>query len=114
MAFDRFDQGAFLAADVSAGADKYLQIEIEVAAEDSFSKQPAAITAPNLLAEDFFLKMIFVANVEDAAFSAGDKSRDDHALDEQMGQIGHDEAVFDRAGLALISIADDVLHGIGL
>src|SRR6266849_9133623 len=36
VAFDGFDQGAFLAADITAGADKNFQIEIHVAAQDSF------------------------------------------------------------------------------
>src|SRR5258708_19441585 len=37
MAFDGFDERAFFATDVAAGADKNFQIEIEVAAEDLFS-----------------------------------------------------------------------------
>src|SRR5256884_4588051 len=58
--------------------------------------------------------MIFVADIEDAALSAGNQAGDDHAFDEKMRQIGHDEAVLDGAGLAFIGVADNVFHGIGL
>ena len=114
MALDGFDERAFFAADVAAGADKNFEIKVEVAAEDFFPKKPRAITAANLFAEDFFLKMIFVADVDDAALRAGNETRDDHTLDEQMRQVGHDEAVLDGARLTFIGVADNVFHGIGL
>ena len=34
---------------------------------------------------------------------------DDHAFDHQVRQILQDEAIFDRARLALVGVADDVL-----
>src|SRR6266851_3434957 len=58
--------------------------------------------------------MVLVADIEDAALRAGDQAGDDHALDEEMRQIGHDEAVLDGAGLAFIGVANNVFHGIGL
>ena len=114
MAFDGFDQRAFFAADVAAGADKNFEIKVEAAADDVFSKKSRAITAANFFAEDFFLKMIFVADIEDAPLRAGDEARDDHTLDEEMGQVGHDEAVLDGAGFTFIGVTDNVFHGIGL
>src|SRR5207249_593243 len=55
--------------------------------------------------------MIFVADIEDAALSAGNQAGDDHAFDEKMRQIGHDEAVLDGAGLAFIGVALDGAAG---
>src|SRR6267378_3041835 len=52
--------------------------------------------------------------IKDAALRAGDEAGNNHAFDEEMRQVSHDEAVFDGAGLAFVGVADDVLHGIGL
>ena len=66
--------------------------------------------AANLFAKDFFLKMIFVANVNNAALCAGDDAGDEHAFDDEMRQMRHDEAVLDCPGLAFIGVADDVFR----
>ncbi len=58
--------------------------------------------------------MVLVADIEDAALRAGDQAGDDHALDEEMRQVGHDEAIFDGAGFAFIGVTNNVFHGIGL
>ena len=55
-----------------------------------------------------------MADIEDAALRPGHNAGDHHAFDHQVRQMGHDEAVFDRARLAFIGIAYDILHGIGL
>src|SRR5437016_348912 len=114
MAFNGLDERAFLTAYVAAGADKNFEIIIDVAAQDFFSEEASAVAAANLLAKDFFLEMIFVADIENAALRAGHQAGDDHAFDEEMRQVSHDEAVLDRAGLAFIGVADNVFHGIGL
>lgn len=33
---------------------------------------------------------------------------DGHSLEDQIGEVGEDDAVFEGAGLALVRIADDV------
>src|SRR6266851_359481 len=114
MAFDGFDERAFFATDVAAGTDKNFDIEAEIASEDIFPKKPGVIAAADFFAEDFFLKMIFVADIKYAAFRAGDEAGDDHAFDEEMRKVGHDEAVFDGAGLAFVRVAHDIFNGIGL
>ncbi len=111
LAFDGFDQGAFFAADVAAGADKNFQVEVEIGAQDFFAEQAGAIAAANFLAEDFFLEMVFVADIEDAFFRAADESGQDHAFDDQVRKMGEDEAVLDGAGLAFVGVADDVFFG---
>ncbi len=114
MAFDGFDERAFFATDVAAGADKNFQSKIEIAPEDFFAKKPGAITPANFFTENLFLKMVLVADIEDAALRSGDQAGDDHALDEEMRQVSHDEAVLDGAGLAFIGVADNIFHGIRL
>src|SRR6266850_436453 len=111
MTLNRFEQCGFFAADVAARADKNFEIEIKLAPEDLFSEEACASAAANLLAKDFFLEMILVPNVENAALRAGNNTGDQHAFDEEMRQMCHDEAVFDRAGLAFIGVADDILDG---
>src|SRR6266852_2096073 len=114
MPLNRLHQRGFLAADVAARADEDLEFEIKFAATDLFSEETGATAAANLFAKDFFLKMVFVANVKNAVLRAGDNAGDEHAFDEEMRQMRHDEAVFDRAGLAFIGVADDVFHRVAL
>src|SRR5260370_3926316 len=114
MALDGFNERAFFATDIAAWTDKHLQVVVEVASQNFLSEKRGTITAANLFAEDFFLKIIFVADVEDAALRSSDQARYDHALDEQVRQVGHDKAVLDGAGLAFVGVADDVFDGIGL
>jgi len=54
-----------------------------------------------------------VADIKDAPLCARDESAM-IILDQKMGQIGHDKAVLDGAGLAFVGVADDVFDGIGL
>ena len=54
-----------------------------------------------------------MTNIENALLCAGDQSANDHSLDEQMGQVLHDEAIFDRAWLALVGVADYILFFVG-
>src|SRR6266850_1227854 len=112
MTLNRLHQRGFFAANVAARADKNFEIEIKLAPEDLFSEEARATAAANLFAKDFFLEMILVPNVENAELRAGNNAGDEHALDEEMRQMRHDEAVFDRAGLAFIGVADDILDGV--
>src|SRR6267142_1576027 len=96
MPLNRLHQRGFLAADVAAGTDKDFEFEIK------------------FTAEDFFLEMVLMTNVEDSALRAGDDAGDEHSFDEEMRKMRHDEAVFDRAGLAFIGVADDVFHRVAL
>src|SRR5215470_10996178 len=53
--------------------------------------------------------LVLVADVENALLCSGDQTANDHSLDQQVRQMLHDEAIFDRARLALIGVADHVL-----
>src|SRR5436309_4695949 len=114
MPLNRLHQRGFLAADVAAGTDEDFEFEIKFTAEDFFPEEAGATAAANLFAKDFFLEMVLMANVEDSALRAGDDAGDEHSFDEEMRKMRHDEAVFDRAGLAFIGIAYDVFHRVAL
>ena len=114
MAFDGFQERGFLAADVTAGTDKDVQIEIEVTAEEFLAEKACLDAAGNLLAEDFLLKGVFVADIEDAFFRTGDQAGDDHAFGDEVRKVIEDEAILDGARLAFVGIADDVFCGVGL
>src|ERR1700675_2573880 len=57
---------------------------------------------------------VLVANVKNSLARAGYQPGENHAFDYQMREMREDEAVLDRAGLALICIADDILLRVGL
>jgi len=114
MAFDGFEERAFFAADVAAGADEHFEVKIEVAAKNFFAENTRLGATTNFFSEDLFLERIFVADIEDAFFCAGNESGDDHAFGDEMREMAEDETVLDGAGLALVGVADDVFHRIGL
>src|SRR5216683_2644306 len=104
--FNVIDDRGFLPQSNLAGK-RWLVARLGPMAFDGFDERA-------FFAEDFFLKMIFVADIKYAAFRAGDEAGDDHAFDEEMRKVGHDEAVFDGAGLAFVRVAHDIFNGIGL
>src|SRR5260370_2968100 len=99
MALDGFNERAFFATDIAAWTDKHLQVVVEVASQNFLSEKRGTITAANLFAEDFFLKIIFVADVEDAALRSSDQARYDHYLDGHELQGVQDETVLHRPAL---------------
>ena len=58
--------------------------------------------------------MIFVPNVKNAFFCSGDEARDNHAFDDQIGNVREDKAIFYGAGLTLVCVANNVFHGVRL
>src|SRR5271163_1154870 len=88
LAFDGFEQGAFFAADVAAGADEQLQFEGQLAAEDAGPDEARFFAAVNFLFENFFLLVVFVANVEDALLRSGQQPRENHSFDYEMRDVG--------------------------
>ena len=52
---------------------------------------------------------VLAAEVEDADRRADGARRDRHALEHEVGVLGEDHAVLERARLALVGVADDVL-----
>ena len=55
MAFNRFDQGALLPADVTARADEKLQFKVQIGSEDFFAEEPSFRAAAKLFTENLLL-----------------------------------------------------------
>src|SRR5579863_3360783 len=86
LAFDGFNQRGFFSADIAAGADEKFQLEM-------FPDQALAMAAVKFLLQDFFLSLVFVAEIENAASRAGEQAGDDHAFDNQVGKMMEDKTV---------------------
>src|SRR5260370_7783948 len=95
MALDGFNERAFFATDIAAWTDKHLQVVVEVASQNFLSDKRGTITTANLFAEDFFLKIIFVADVEDAALRSSAQSRYAHAPHDPRRQLRPDHTAPD-------------------
>ena len=75
-----------------------------------FGPQEAGLAA----AGHHFLKMgaqiaVFGPQVDQTERSADGPRPDGHAVEDQIGELAEDEPVFERARLALVGVADDVL-----
>ena len=109
LALDRFQLRAAFPADVPAGAHEDFHMERQIGAEDVVAQQSLLAAAVDFRFEDGFLFLILVTNVKKALLRPYHQGADDHAFDHQVGQVRHDEAVFDGAGLALVRVADQIL-----
>ena len=68
LAFDRFDQRGFFAANVAAGTDENLELESEIRSRECPRRSSLSLPAAmNLFFEDLLLRLVFVADIQDAA-----------------------------------------------
>jgi hypothetical protein len=107
VAFDRGQQGGFLAADEGSGAHADLQLEIEAGAENVFAQQPALARLGKGDLEPLDGQRILGADV-DISLRRADRERGNrHAFDHRVGVAFDDAAVHEGAGIALVGVADD-------
>ena len=110
LPFQGLDQGRFLAADVGPGAHADGDVEGEALLAGHRGPQQARVAAA--LQHGFQVRAkigVFRAEVHDPVRGADDPRADGHAFEHQVGEVGQDHAVFERARLAFIGIADHVL-----
>ncbi|MCY1423094.1 hypothetical protein D9M71_388000 [compost metagenome] len=112
-AFQGVDQRGFFAADVAAGTGVHEQLEVEAAAQDVLAQKACSLgffhgTVEVLGGGDVFATQEDVATV---GFQCA--GTDQHAFDQQMGQLLHQHAVFPGVGLHFIRVAQQVadVHG---
>ena len=96
LALDRFDHGAFFAADVGAGAAP--QIEPRVLGE------ARRLELGDLALQDLEHRRILVAHVDEDLLGLHRPGRDQHALEELVRLALEIEAVLEGAGLALVAV----------
>ena len=109
LALHRLQQRGLLAADVAAGADEGLELEGAAGAEDVGRRAARRPRRRDLVLDDLDLRLVLVADVDDAGRAPVDQAGEQHALHQQVRHVREEEAVLEGAGLALVGVADDVL-----
>lgn len=108
LAFEAFEQGSLLTADVGTCPDLNVAVVVEAAAEDVLAEQSSGISLVNRLFEDAQDVEILAPDVDVRGVRPQRKAADYHALHQQVRDALHQVAVLESARLALVSIADEV------
>ncbi len=109
LAFERLQQRGFLAADIGAGADEHVQVEVDARPQDVLAQEPGRIglrergLEPRYRLAEEFTAYVVVADRRGHRVAA-----DRHALDDRVRVVAQDVPVMAGAGLGLVGIADDV------
>src|SRR5712692_4383081 len=109
IAFDRIEKSRFLAADVCSGTTTDFHIELERRAHDSLAQEPLRPRGFYCMGQTISSQRIFSAYIDEALLGTDSQSSNRHALQNGKRIAFHQDAVFERAGLGLIGIADDVM-----
>ena len=107
-AFEAFEQGCFLAADVGAGADEEFELEGVFAAEDVAAQDALLVGAPQGDLEGAFGVGVFGAQVHETLGGAGGDGGDGHALDQSERVAFEQEAIGEGARISFVGVADEV------
>ena len=108
VTLDRRGQGAALTADERARTLVDVDAEIEIAAKDVRSEKAHLLGASDGRFQAVHCQRILRAHVDIALVAADGETRDHHALEHTVGVALHHAAVHERAGVALVAVADDV------
>ena len=107
-ALDRRDQRGFLAADKRPRAELEVYVEIKSCAEDIRAQQSPAAGFVDCISQPLDREGIFGAHVDVALIRADRIAADGHSFD-QAERVALDcAAVHERAGVALVGIADHI------
>ena len=109
-AFDGGDQRRFFAADEGSGAEADFDVEVEGRIADVVAQQAAAPRFAQCGGEPGDGHRILGADVDEALAGADGIGRDGHALDDAMRIAFHHAAIHEGAGVALVAVADHILH----
>ncbi len=110
LALDRGDQRRLLAADEGAGAELQVQVEAPARAEDVVAEVPSCLGVGDRLGKPLHGERILGAHVDVALVRADRVAADDHALEHGVRVAVQDGGVHEGAGVALVGVADEVLH----
>ena len=109
VALDGGGQGTAFAADKGAGAHVHMDTEGEVCAHDVVAQQAVFLRLGDSGLQAADGQGIFGADIDIALITAHAQARDHHALQHAVGVALHNRAVHERAGVALIAVADHIL-----
>src|SRR5665811_1912320 len=109
LAFDRLHEGRLLAADKSPGALLDLQTEGEVAAHDVVADEAPLFRLSQSDLEALDGQGVLGPNIHVALRRADGVAADGHALEDGVRIAFQDGTVHERARVALVAVADEVL-----
>ena len=109
-AFDRFEQGGLLAADVGPGAEVDDDLEAEPGAEDVPAEEARAFGLGHRLAEPAGDALVLAPDIDDGRADADGEGGDDHALEEPVRIADQDGPVLERARLAFVGVDAQILR----
>ena len=108
VAVDRVDQPSLFAADVGACAEEDDQFEIVAGAEDVLPDETLGARLFDRFLHAGEGERVFVADVDVAFVRVGGEGGDQHPFDDDVRVAFHEDAVDPGAGVAFISVADEV------
>ena len=109
MSFERLDESRLFAADVRAGAARDRDVEIEIRSEDFFAEETFGARFFESFLENGGAVIELAANVDVRHRIRSDgERRDDHSFDEKMRIFFDEQAIFERARLRLVRIAEQI------
>ena len=108
LAFDRGHQRGFLAADKRPRADAQVHVEAEGRFKDAAAQQAQLLGLLDGGLQPADGQRIFGAHVDEALVRAHRVGRDGHAFQHAVRIAFQHAAVHERAGVALVGVADDV------
>ena len=110
LALERLDERRLLACFVRAGAAMHVDVAVETAAEDVLPEEPGAIGLLDRALERFLHVVELAADVDVGDLGADRVAADRAPFDEQVRIALHEHVILERARLALVSVARDVLR----
>ena len=108
LAFERFDEPGFLAANVSARAAVDVNLQIVTAAEDIFAKEILRARLGQRPIQQRAPSRHLAANVNVGQLNVVGEAGDDHALDHLVRVLVEDLAVLECARLGFVRVANQV------
>lgn len=102
------DEGRLFAADVATCAGVDEQLEVKARAQDVLAKEPRGLGLFHGAAQVDGGIHVLAAQEDVAAIGLESPGTDDHPLDQQVGQLLHQHAVFVGIGFHLVGVAEQV------
>ena len=110
LAFERLDERRLLARFVGAGAAMHVDVAVEAAAVDVLAEVPGLIGLGDRALERLLHVEELAADVDVGDLRADRVAADRAPLDQQVRVALHQHVILERARLALVGVAGDVLR----
>lgn len=109
LAFERLDEGGLLPTDVGAGARVHVDVEVEAGVAGVLAEEALRVgLVDSALQLNLFVPK-FAANIDVGSLRSHGEADEESALNEFVGVVAHNFAIFAGAGLRLVSVDDEIL-----